>query len=279
MKRHSLARCAVLVVAALLVGRSAAADKPVSFPAILDGYIKARIRRTQLPQIERGLRFERAPAVFIAITPSALLVFGKRIHTLTAGYVAKKTAVACASSVRCLPALRDAIAEARAQLGKALRSVPRILILLDRRVPYETLLLAVRSAAEAGAHRSIRLVGVNAAGALLELPVLVAPRRQHTIDSAAPPGLITVEMVGESGIVSATRLYQPNGPVRAPSLEGILQEIGQLQLASGRAAYFLGASAGTTCGSVTAIVSRAREMFRYVILMAPGARPIVSGRT
>lgn len=246
----------------------------VSFSTLIAAHVKTNLGSHRVPVVTRTTPFAGA-AVYLTVTRSRILLYGTRLVELDGGQVPPKQIGPCSSGAPCIPTLRDRVKRARAQLARALKMAPRILVFIDKSAHYQTLLLVLRSAAEAGAHLSLRLAVADRRGALAELPVLVAPGRTVAIRSAAPSAVITVAMNQGSATITAHRSYLGR-PRRANGIAEILAVIGRLQLRSGRRAFFLSATPHTQLGFVAELISESRGTFKHVVLTGWRQRPIIS---
>jgi hypothetical protein len=208
-----------------------------------------------------------AAAVLVAASAAELAVDGARISALDAGRIPRDQLARCASGAICAPAVRDAIARSRARLYQLTNSVPAVVLLVDRELPFPTLLIAARSAAEAGAALSLGVAVKAGAGAGV-LRFWVAPGGPIELNEPSKPALIRVDLARQP-TVSATGFYASE-PRLARSGGELLTMLGRLQLASGRRTLILAGSAATPAGQAIELLARSREQFRDAILTAAG---------
>jgi hypothetical protein len=167
--------------------------------------------------------------------------------------------------VPCSPLLRRGIAEARSALAAAFEVRPDIVIIAHKSASYPALLLAVRSAAEAGAQLSIRIAGRTKDGDLVGVPVLATPGRTLTFGRSQMPALVTLDVRGKAVAVRASREYLEQ-PEWASNLADMQNTLGQIELRSGRTLCFLAAEAPTTAGDAVAVIDAAHQVFAHVAL-------------
>lgn len=269
------ARFAIAIACAIALAGAAAAQyrhQQVAFPDLLRAHVDARLGIERLVTTTDG-RPIGEPAVYVTATPQRVLLYGETLALLEAGQVPAEHVAVCASGAPCFPRLRDAIADARARLGRAVNARPKILLLVDDRVPYPTLLLLARSAAEAGAALSIELV-TRRGQELVGVPVWVAPGRELALASAPNPAVIRVELDAGAARVSSDGGYLAQ-PVLANSRSALIDALGRLELSTGRNTYFIAGTDRTASGDVIAAIAAARDVFPHAILKAPGERPAV----
>jgi len=269
------ASASVLLLCAL-AGREPAAEQyryeTVEFPELLRAHVDAHLGADRLLAVAGGAPVVD-PVVYVTATRSHLLLYGETLAVLDRGAVPAGDTRACSSGAPCIPRLRDAIADARAELARATGRRPEVLLLVDRDVPYATLLLLARSAAEARAHLSIR-IAARRDGAIVALPVWAAPGRTLELEGAPSPAIIGAEVDGDGGTVTSGGGYL-SGPAVARSRDELLDVLGKLQLTSGRNTYFVSGSARATAGDAIALIGAAAEIFPRAVLRASGERTAI----
>jgi len=269
------AHIGLAVACALAIASGASAQfryQTVEFAELLRAHVDARLGMDRLISSTTGEPFDE-PAVYITATPRRVLVYGETLAQLDGGLIPTAQIATCASGAPCVPRLRDAISQARAQLGHATKSRPKILLLVDHRVPYPTLLLLARSAAEAGAPLSIRLVA-RRGQQLVGIPVWVAPGRQLTVASAPSPALILVELNAGTARITSAGGYLAR-PAVAHRLSDVVDILGRLELSSGRNTYFISGTDGTASGDVISAIAAARDVLPNAVLQGHRERPAV----
>ncbi len=263
MRRAALA--AVLILAAVPAARAQLRYETVSFEQLLGAHVKSRLGIDRLPSINVGKSITE-PAVYVTATRSRILLYGETLVSLSNSRVPDDDVAICASGATCIPRLRDALIEARGRLGHRLEIRPPILLLIDSSVPYRTLLLIARSAAEAGAPLSMQLVA-RRGPELIGLPIWVAPGRTLVLSDASSPRLITVEVGGGSGAIVRSR---GDDAVLARGMGDLLSHLGQLQLSSGRSTYFLAGNPDTPVSEIVSVAALVRDIFPNVVLHERG---------
>lgn len=263
MRRALLAT--VLVLAAVPTARAQFRYETVSFEELLGAHVKSRLGIDRLPSINFGKSITE-PAVYVTATRSRILLYGETIVSLSDSRVPYDDVAICSSGATCIPRLRDALIKARSSLGHRLEVRPAVLLLIDRAVPFDTLLLVARSAAEAGAPLSMQLVG-RRGPELIGLPVWVAPGRTLVLSDVSSPRLITVEVGAGAGAIVRT---VGADAIMTRGMADLLSHVGQLQLSSGRNTYFLAGSADTPVGKVVSVAALVRDIFPNVVLHERG---------
>jgi hypothetical protein len=269
------ARVAIGLVCALAAHHSAAAQyryQTVEFSDLLRAHVDGRLGIDRLTSMTTGTRITE-PAVYVTATRKRILLYGETRVLLDAGRAPDEEIAVCSSGAPCMPRVRDAIADERARLGRALHSRPDILLLADHDLPYPTLLLLARSAAEAGAPLSIRVVG-RRGPELVAHPVWVAPGRELLLSAPVSPAVIIAELDGGAAVVHSIGGYLPR-PTVARSAADLIDILGRLELTTGRNTFFLAGGSNTTAGDIIEVLAPAREVFPNVVLQEWGARRAV----
>jgi hypothetical protein len=271
--RGALAVMLIAVAAASAPVHAQHRYEQVEFGALLGAHINAELGADNLSEVTGGAPVETT-CVYVTATRARVTVFGAPAVALTNGVIPASAIAPCASGATCVPRLRDAIATARGALaaGRNGERAP-ILVIADRSIPYSTLLLIARSAAEAGASLSIRLAA-RRGRALVWLPVWVAPGRTITLSPAGNPAILSVTLDRGVMAVTTTRHYLAR-PAFARGMAELLHELSQVQLTSGRTTMFLTASATTSTGDVLAVLAAVRTVFPNVVLRGLDERPVV----
>ena len=274
MNRRTFA-LVILATAALFATASVRAQlryETLEFPTLLRAHAAANIGLEHMPTVGFGDELF-APAVYVTANQARILIYGKAVVSLDRGRVPDKAIARCASGAACIPSLRRAIATARAELARELGKLPQVILLVDRRVPYGTLLLMARSSAEAGAPLSTVIAAMRGPE-IVGLPVWVAPGRTLLLSSATDPSLITVEI---NGGVAAVRTASDimSRPHLARGLGDLLDVLGQLELTTGRTTYFVAGSPLTPSGEIITTIAAVRDIFPHAVLSGMGERRAV----
>lgn len=240
-----MSRSLLVVVVALLAVPASAQRRyryeRVDFSELVRAHADANV---VLPEIRAGLPIEH-PSTLLTVTPDHIYVDGHPVA---------------------LRQLATELRRARAQLARATNRAPHVLLVVDAGASYDRLLLVARNAARAGAALSLRLVARTPDGAVVAIPVWVAPPRTIHIGRAQQPALITLEVHGERTAVRATRAYMERA-VWARGFDDLQQQVGRLELTSGRPTYFITATAETRVDQVVRVIDAAREMIPNTVLM------------
>jgi hypothetical protein len=239
-------------------------EQPVAFADLLRAHVKSGLGLAQLPEVTRGVALDE-PAVFVSVTPSKVYLHGEPVLALEGGMPRTDDIRLCKARVPCSPRLRNAIADARADLAAALGGRPAVIIIAHVRVPFATLLHVARSAAEAGAHLSVHIAGRTKAGEIVGVPVWVAPGRTLVFGRSQVPVLATAEVHGKTVAVRATRSYMER-PEWARNLADLQEILGRIQLRSGRTTCFVTAADATGAADLMRAIDAIREVFPNVAL-------------
>lgn len=251
----------------------------VDFTDLLRGHVEEAIGLAHLPVASKGAPLDD-PAVVVTATATGVNVSGQVALPLTAGHADASAVRRCRGEVVCAPALRDAIADARARLTAGLESdpdtaPPPVLLLATRELPYPTLLLTARSAAEAGAALSLAVVARGPGDTLVGIPVLVGPGREITLGRAQSPSLIGIAVDRRRLVVRATAATMSR-PVTAADPDDLDITLGRLALSSGRTACFVTATATSTAGEVMDAAAVALRSFPHLVLTDPAGVRVVA---
>ncbi len=263
-------RIGVIIAALLALAEPALAERVEAprFAELLGAHVKNNLARGDLVAVSRGEAIT-APMVYVTVTRHKVMVYGRTIANFDkSGTFGAKQLRRC-NRGNCAPRVRNKVATARARLAYKLGSVPRVLVFAAGNASYDSLLVVLRSIAEAGAALSLRLAAVDRLGHLVALPVFVWPSRRMVVDHAGRPALIRIEVSGIGGVVTATKTYS-RGPQRAHNAKDMVDVLARLKLASGRNTVFVSGSPHTSVGHAITIIGRARRLFSAIILTAPG---------
>lgn len=239
-------------------------EQPVPFAELLRARIDGGVGMRNLPVVVQGVALDE-PAVFLTVTERHIYLHGEPVLRLVDGLPATESLRMCKGRVPCSPLLRTGISEARSVLAAVFGHQPAVVIIAHETALYPALLLVARSAAEAGAQLSTRLAARTKDGAVVGVPVLVAPGRTLVFGRSQMPALVLLDVRGKNIAVRATREYMEQ-PEWARDLADMQEIIGRIQLQSGRRLCFLAAEAPTRAGEVIAAIDAARDVFEYVAL-------------
>lgn|GEM_PF-4267529 len=273
-------RGGILAAIALLGAGTATAQPapgPLAFPDLLRAHVDARVGFERLPSGATGAPVGE-PAVYVSVTSKAVLLYGTAVIALDRGRPSAGEVQACASAAPCLPAVRDAVRRARADLARETRQSPDVLLVAAGDAPYATLLLVVRSVAEAGAARSMKLV-TRADQQLRALTVWTTPGRRIAVGDAANPAIIASSIGPDRAVTVATTRFYSRAPRRFRGIGSALSYLGRLQLQSGRSTHFISGAAGARVADVAALAVAASDIFEHVALAGRGERTFAVTRS
>ncbi len=269
---RGLAIALVAIAVAAATARAQLRYETLEFPELLRAHADANIGWNNMPTVAFGDRIVE-PAVYVTANKSRVQVYGHTVVSLSSGRAADGDIARCASGAPCLPRVRNAIERARADLARELKTVPKVILLVDRTLPYGTLLLVARSAAEAGAQLST-VIAARRGPEIVGLPVWMAPGRKLLLSTATDPTLITVELDNRAMTVRTadTRL---GGGYLARDMADLLDTLGRLELATGRTTYFVAGAPLTPSGDVIGLIAAARDIFPHAVLAGRGEQRAV----